>query len=398
MLDSNTKNLTANQRAVILNAIALDEKLNPALNDMAETGDSLANQLKGTQSEFKNLLITLGQNLLPIALEVVTTLNKMLEKFNQMSPAQQKVLLGFLALVAVAGPLLSALGTLVTIVSSLVGLFGAGGALAGAGAVLTGLGTAISTVAVPAVGALGAAMLPILAILAAVIATLAIFAVAWKFNLFDIQGTVKTVVSIIKSLWAALTAFLQGDTESAVEYLAEAWTTLTDKWQERWEKWFGWFPNAWQNFIQFMRDALGKLVSYIRDVFTRTDWAQVGKYILMGLANGMLLGIPSLIAAAALAADSVLDTIKNNLGISSPSAEAMKLGMSTAQGFLLGMQRVSPEDMARSLVRPITNTSSSQQQTIIQNFAGGVTISQVRSEIAQNNEQLMNTMIGALNG
>jgi hypothetical protein len=31
MLDANTKNLTANQRAVILNAIALDEKLNPAI-------------------------------------------------------------------------------------------------------------------------------------------------------------------------------------------------------------------------------------------------------------------------------------------------------------------------------------------------------------------------------
>jgi hypothetical protein len=150
--------------------------------------------------------------------------------------------------------------------------------------------------------------------------------------------------------------------------------------------------------MNFMRDVLGRLVSYIRDTFARIDWAQVGKYILMGLANGMLLGIPSLIAAAALAADSVLDTIKNNLGISSPSAEAMKLGMSTAQGFLLGMQRVSPEDMARSLVRPITNTSNSQQQTIIQNFAGGVTISQVRGAIAENNEQLMNTMIGALNG
>jgi hypothetical protein len=76
----------------------------------------------------------------------------------------------------------------------------------------------------------------------------------------------------------------------------------------------------------------------------------------------------------------------------------MKLGMSTAQGFLLGMQSVSPDDMARSLVRPISNTSSSQQQTIIQNFSSGLTVSQARAMIAENNEALMNTMIGALNG
>jgi hypothetical protein len=251
---------------------------------------------------------------------------------------------------------------------------------------------------VPAVGALGAALLPILAILAGVIATVAFWAVLWKANIFDIQGTWKTFVSVLKSLWGALTAFLRGDTEGAIEYLNEAWFTFLDKLQERWENWFGWFPTAFRNFVDFMRNALSQLVTYIRDTFTRIDWAQVGKYILLGIANGILLGIPSLIIAAAQAADSVLDTIKNNLGISSPSAEAMKLGMSTAQGFLLGMQSVSPDDMARSLVRPISNTSSSQQQTIIQNFSSGLTVSQARAMIAENNEALMNTMIGALNG
>jgi hypothetical protein len=220
----------------------------------------------------------------------------------------------------------------------------------------------------------------------------------WKANIFDIQGTWKTFVSVLSSLWSALTAFLQGDTEAAIEYLNEAWFTFLDKLQERWENWFGWFPKAFNTFMNFMRDVLGRLVSYIRDTFARIDWAQVGKYILLGIANGILLGIPSLIIAAAQAADSVLDTIKNNLGISSPSAEAMKLGMSTAQGFLLGMQSVSPDDMARSLVRPISNTSSSQQQTIIQNFSSGLTVSQARAMIAENNEALMNTMIGALNG
>jgi hypothetical protein len=260
------------------------------------------------------------------------------------------------------------------------------------------MGTAISTVAVPALAALGAALLPILAVLAAVIATLAIFAVAWKFNLFDIQGTVKTWISVIQSLYHALTSFLQGDTDAAVEYLHEAWGTLWDKVLERFGGFFKGVQIAWTNFINFMRSALSRTVTYIRDSFARVDWGQLGKYIMLGIANGMLFGIPSLVIAAGKAATSVLDTIKKDLGISSPSAEAMKLGMSTAQGFLLGMQSVSPDEMARSLVRPITNTSSSQQQTIIQNFSTGLTVSQARAMIAQDREQLVNDMIGALNG
>src|SRR5690349_11954753 len=50
MIDANTKNLTANQRAIILNAIALDEELNPALNDFAETSGGLANQTRSLKA------------------------------------------------------------------------------------------------------------------------------------------------------------------------------------------------------------------------------------------------------------------------------------------------------------------------------------------------------------
>ncbi|HKI53434.1 MAG TPA: phage tail tape measure protein, partial [Anaerolineales bacterium] len=239
LLDSNTKNLTANQRAIILNAIALDEKLNPALNDMAETGGSLANQVKGTQAEFKNLLITLGENLLPIALEVVTTLNKMLAAFNNFSPVQQKMVLGFLAMAAAVGPLLSFLGTLVSTATGLIGLFGPGGVLAGAGTAITAMGTSISTIAVPALGALAAALLPILAVLAAVIATLAIFALAWKTNFLGIRDTMQFSIKFWTNIWKAFTSFLKGDTDAATEYLQEAWDAFVERFNKVFEKIFG---------------------------------------------------------------------------------------------------------------------------------------------------------------
>jgi hypothetical protein len=75
LIDANTKQLTANQRAVILNAIAYDEKLNPAMDDYAETSGSLANQMRRTNELLHDAMIMMGENLAPIALQMVTALN-----------------------------------------------------------------------------------------------------------------------------------------------------------------------------------------------------------------------------------------------------------------------------------------------------------------------------------
>ena len=118
-----------------------------------------------------------------------------------------------------------------------------------------------------------------------------------------------------------------------------------------------------------------------------------------GLANhGLLGGLPSLLSIVVKVAESVLTQIKKSLGISSPSREAMKLGMFTAQGFQMGLQKVSPEDMARSLVKPIMNQSSTTQQINNFSFANGVTLRDVRGYVDSSVEGIMNTIIGTLGG
>jgi len=393
LVDANTKNLTANQRAIILNAIALDSKLNPAIDDFARTSGGLANQGRITTAEFNKLLIKLGQNLLPIVAQLVIWLNKFLEALNKMSPGQQKVVLGFLAMAAAAGPLLSVLGTLVSTVSGIVGLFGS---LTGASVSLAGIGTTLSGVVVPSLGAVGAALLPILAVLASLIIYLGIFVVAWRKDFLFVRSAAETAAKIVGELWAALLAFLRGDTEGALAHIAEAFNAFGEHITNVFQRVFG-IQNAWQQFINFINRAVTQMVNYISKAFSSIRWGDIGKYILLGLANGMLLGLPNLLVIAKRIADQLLAQIKRSLGIHSPSAEMMKLGAFTAQGFLLGMQKVSPDDMARSLVKPITNQSSTQQ-TVIQNFNGGLTLKQVRSEIAASQEQWMNTLIGALNG
>jgi hypothetical protein len=406
--------LIAARYAIIL------EQTSVAQGDIARTGGELAGQLKTLNANWKDILAILGQNLLPVAKIFVTILNEWLEKFKNLSPFQQKVIVGFLAFVAILGPLLILMGTLLPMIHFTTkslnpfsgGIFGLvfgfvklvsvlaivvkvlsffGVSLGPLGTGILGLNTAIAGT--------GAALFPIIVILLAIAAVVVWWAVLWKSNIFDIQGTWKTFVSVIKSLWGALTAFLRGDTEAATEYLQEAWNTLVDKIQERWQNWFGWIVTAWNNFTNFLRNALPRLRDYIVTAFKNTNWMDVGKSILLGLANGMLLGIPSLILAATKAVEAVLKTFDDKLDMHSPSGVMEKRGIWSALGYAKGWQQgMNPDDVAQMMAKPLVNNNSTQQQNITMQFSGGITTRQVQGMIAENNEQMMNTLINALGG
>ena len=326
----------------------------------------------------------------------LTTVLDLIIKFATFLISHKTLVVGALSSITGALGILVTASTILNVFKLIEGVQGLFMAFTGVSEAISAVGIATGSIALPSLAALAAALLPILAILAGLISTVAFWAVLWKINIFDIQGTWKTFVSVMKSLWKALTAFLRGDTEEAVGYLHEAWTTLVDLIQERWKKWFGTFPDDLRNFFNFVRGAFNLLLTQVRDAFARVDWAQIGRNIFLGMANGMLLGIPSLILVAAQAAKSVLDTIKKSLDIGSPSKKAMKLGMFTAQGFQMGLQRVSPEDMARSLVRPITNQSSSRSQTINNYFPTGLTVSQVSSVVDERLDKFTETIIASL--
>jgi hypothetical protein len=373
-------------------ALILEQSAN-AQGDFARTADGLANSSRIMNAQWKDALAILGKNLLPIALAVVKTLNRMLEAFNNMSPFQQKVILGFLALLAVMGPVLMVLGSLISFISTIAGF---AGTLSGLGISLAGIGTVITGTLLPAVGALLTALAPVLLILAAIAVAVGILYLMWKYNIFGMRDVFNNAIKVIKRVWEAFMAFWRGDTEEGMAIINDLFKNFRENLARIFN--FTAFAQNFQNFVNWIRTALTQVRNYISTAFTNVNWGQVGRFILLGLANGMLLGLPNLLLIAKRIADSLLAQIKRSLGISSPSREAMKLGIFTAQGFQLGLQKVSPEDMARSLARPITNMNTSTQQTIIQNFASGLTTTQVRGMIAENNEALMSTMIGALNG
>jgi hypothetical protein len=113
-----------------------------AQGDAARTSDSLANQWKALKGDLQELAVGLGQELMPVAKEVIASIRDLVKSFKDLSPEVKRSIIDFglyaakIALVVVAvGKLKSALGALGAgkLLSLGLGKLGIGGAAAGVG-------------------------------------------------------------------------------------------------------------------------------------------------------------------------------------------------------------------------------------------------------------------------
>ena len=74
---------------------------------------------------------------------------------------------------------------------------------------------------------------------------------------------------------------------------------------------------------------------------------EMGRHLLTGLVNGVLGGIPALVAAVMRAGGAVVTAFKNKLGIHSPSRVFAQLGDYTMQGLGIGLGRSARDPLRR---------------------------------------------------
>jgi len=325
-------------------ALMLEQSTN-AQGDFARTSEGLANSLKTFKATWGDTLKILGEQLVPIVTKVLTKLNEWLDWFNKADPKTQKFIEIILLIVFVAGPLLFLFGKALPLAFSGAtkslnpfsgGIFGLVGTFVkwvgiaatvvkvlgflgistgAAGTFITGLATAIGGVGLSIAAVVG----PILLI----IGTLVLLYLAFKNNWFGITDTVK-----------------------------QAWFLI------------GYYLN--------------QMVQKIGDFFKKIDWKAFGRWMLQGLANGMLGGIPMIVSAAMQAGQAALAAIKRSLGISSPSKEFMKLGIFSGEGFQNGLRNaMNPNDIARTMAKPVQNMSSNNSTRTTINLSGGLTLNDV---------------------
>ncbi|HEX6034541.1 MAG TPA: phage tail length tape measure family protein, partial [Anaerolineales bacterium] len=172
-------------------------------------GDTTAGKISQLNNAFDDLKETVGAQLIPLIVPLVTGLTSLVEKFSNLHPFVQKLIIIFLAFAALVGPILLFVGSVLSAISTIAGfvsaLGGLGISVAGVGTALAGVGTTISAVFLPVLAALGAALLPIVVVLASIVLFAGIFALAWKSNFLYVRDAANAVFTFIKNAWKDLT-------------------------------------------------------------------------------------------------------------------------------------------------------------------------------------------------
>lgn len=127
--------------------------------------DNLSGQWKLLKSQLQELAISMSDQLMPYIRKGVAWVQKLVAKFNSLSPSTKKLISIIAAVVAAAGPIIFIGGTIMSVVGKLVG--GIGNLISFVGRIGPVIGTAIGKVSAlgPAISAIGAPVLAIAAVI-----------------------------------------------------------------------------------------------------------------------------------------------------------------------------------------------------------------------------------------
>jgi hypothetical protein len=91
-----------------------------AQGDAARTADSFANRMRALKESGKDLLINIGQQLIPVVSKLVEKINQAVSWFNNLDERQQKIIVTIAGVLAVAGPLLLGIAKLASLMQALI--------------------------------------------------------------------------------------------------------------------------------------------------------------------------------------------------------------------------------------------------------------------------------------
>ncbi len=291
--------------------------------DFANTSEGLANSTKIARAELTNAAANIGDQLIPIALQLVEVVREVVAWFMNLTPQARNIILVVLGIAAVLGPLLLIFGAVASAVGALLPVFGA------VAAFLAG---------------------PFLVPIVAIIAFIALLAAAWTNNWGGIQEKTAAVVAFISGIlsrfWEGLKAifavgfqFIQMIFSAWSSAFAGDWTAFGTKMREAWDFAWGMIISILQTAWKTISTIVSNLVNSVIDFFVSTNWGEVGTNIIRGIAKGITSGISIIKKAALNAAKAALAAAKAFLGISSPSKAFGELGLMSAKGFGGGFEK-----------------------------------------------------------
>jgi hypothetical protein len=163
-----------------------------SIGDFKRTQKSAANQMRIFTEGIKESGAKIGAIFLPYFTKAIQIVNKLMDRFHNLSPAMQKIVIIAALVAAGIGPLLVVIGTAITLIGGLV--------------------AAIGTIGLP-VAAVIAAIIPFIATLGGFIAIIA--TAAYKAGIFQ------KALGFLKNMFNAIKNIIQGNLATALDILTQ---------------------------------------------------------------------------------------------------------------------------------------------------------------------------------
>jgi phage-related protein len=205
----------------------------------------------------------------------------------------------------------------------------------------------------------------------------------WITNFWTTHG--ETIMAIAQGIWDAVVATVQWFIDY-VTIIFEAfsaafsgdWETFGEKIREAWDKVWQLIQDAVGIAWEFISTAVSDGVAAIIKWFTDTDWLQVGKDIISGIASGITAATQWVIDAVLAVARAIWDSITGFFGSHSYSTLMAGLGVDLMKGMAVGITASAqvPAMAAVSAGAGVAASVSSTTNTMT--ILGGINLPGVR--------------------
>lgn len=388
------KKLTEQQKVQARYSLILKQSKD-SIGDAERTSEGFANKSKALKNSLHDLGVELGTIMLPTATKLVDKLNSLALKFQKLTPAQKKTVVAFGLVAAAIGPLLIVIGQLVISVSAILPVLAklrlglvanktASIALAAAKKTLTAATTllkaalsGIKWAAQKAAALAYKAALGAVAVAKRVLATAslvlkaALVGIKWavyktaalaykaaivllRGAMLAYRGAVIGVTLATRLLTAAMMMNPIGLIVAAIALAAVGFVLLYKK-SERFRgmvqaitakaKEFGRSAVAAFESVKNKVQNLGPTIERIKNVIgnlpsiVKTKAMAIGAAIVSGIKNGVSNGAASIVKAVTDLGGRALKSLKNKLGIKSPSrVMAAQVGAPISEGIAVGIR------------------------------------------------------------
>lgn len=263
----------------------------------------------------------------------------------------------------------------------------------------------------PVIIAVGAIILALTSPITAIIAAIVLLATAWANNwggirekvaaaLEFIQGIITNVLTWIQDFWdthgETITAIIQGIWDAIVAIVEwfidyattifEAfqaafsgdWETFGEKIREAWDMVWEAVKSAVETAWEFISTAVSDGIAAIIAWFQETDWLQVGKDIIQGIADGISAATQWVIDAVVAVAGSIWDSLVGFFGIGSPSKLMAGVGVDLMKGLGEGITASAQVPALAAVGAAAGVVSSVSTTTNTMTILGGINLPDVQ--------------------